>query len=621
MSVTNNSQLIETPRTTASKPATVPVAPDYIPSELKALNHWVMWRWETRDGKLTKPPYDTQKRYADSSDPRTWTSFDSVSETYNTDEKCFFDGIGFCIRGSGMVGVDFDGVITDGKVEPFVLGILKLLGNPYSEVTPSGNGLRCFIKATLPDGKRKFGAGDRSNKYGAEIYSPEEGGRYLTVTGKKHSGAGIATIENINLAYFLISQICNKRLKSLWMGDMAEYDNDHSKADLALLAILNRLLNGDKLKMEEYFGHSKLAREDKWLGRADYRKMTIEKACSGTAPTPKPEPKAARPLITWNDLLSISEVENTPLEYLVQNFIPKGEITMLSGSFGSFKSYLSYFIADAIGRGVQLAGMTSRQHNVLLLDRENSKATVSLRRYAVGDLENATNVKILGRFTDPTPFELYDARLLHLCEEAKPFVIIDSLADFRDGKKENDAEMQEVMLWAQKLIDVGAVGVLILHHDKKIGGYRGSTSIPAGVGAAFSVKKVGNDGIQVKSFKVRDGEAGTMELKLNFPPSKSRVSYVPDGKIDITVAKPLGSSLSSEPAVEETDMDKKQLVLSVIQKNEGCSRSRAAKESGIRKSDALDFVQELIDEDKIDELNGKLYSAARQEAEYVYGNQ
>jgi len=136
-----------------------------VPQELKDLPRWVVWRYEKRGDDSTKVPYDpnTSGRCAKSNSPSTWSSFEkaiSVSKSFN--------GVGFMLKGSAYIGIDFDGVIENGKVELYVQEILRLLGNPYSEVTPSGKGIRAFVSGILPTGKRKFGR-SAPKKYGVEI--------------------------------------------------------------------------------------------------------------------------------------------------------------------------------------------------------------------------------------------------------------------------------------------------------------------------------------------------------------------------------------------------------------------------------------------------------------------
>jgi hypothetical protein len=269
-----------------------------IPDELKAHNNWVGWRREQKKNSRgvenwTKPPYDLKSngtlRHAETDNPETWAPFDAVEASCFSFESRF-DGAGFVLPAE-LGGVDFDGVLVDEKAEPFVLEILKHLGNPYTEITPSDTGLRAFFNAPIlpvEKGRKFHGKKKGVEKYGAEIYFGAEPGRYLTVTGKKFSGEGVPTPADIDLAHFMISQIGNEKLKSLWMADLAAYKDDQSAADLALLGILARLLNNDTKRMEKYFGASLLGHREKWTGRPDYRERTIKKAISGHEPKNEP---------------------------------------------------------------------------------------------------------------------------------------------------------------------------------------------------------------------------------------------------------------------------------------------------------------------------------------------
>lgn len=53
---------------------------DNIPDELKILPQWVLWKAETREGKITKPPYKPQGGFANSTDPLTWSTFDACKK-------------------------------------------------------------------------------------------------------------------------------------------------------------------------------------------------------------------------------------------------------------------------------------------------------------------------------------------------------------------------------------------------------------------------------------------------------------------------------------------------------------------------------------------------------------
>ena len=95
------------------KPERMPIAWENVPSQLKASKNWIVWNWEVRDGALTKPPRQINRAFAKSNDPTTWTSLDEIRAAYDSGD---WDGIGFMLN-NGLVGVDFDDCIVDGKVQ------------------------------------------------------------------------------------------------------------------------------------------------------------------------------------------------------------------------------------------------------------------------------------------------------------------------------------------------------------------------------------------------------------------------------------------------------------------------------------------------------------------------
>jgi 5S rRNA maturation endonuclease (ribonuclease M5) len=222
--------------------------------------------------------------------------------------------------------------------------------------------------------------------------------------------------------------------------------------------------------------------------------------------------------LLWRMAPKFASLAERMREWVVPDLIPVESITLLSGDFGTFKSYLSYFLADAISSGGEFVKRECKQHPVLILDRENPHSTVYLRRGLVGNLRNAKNVGILALFTDPPAPRFTDSQLLQVCRIIKPVIIVDALTDFREGKKENDADdMSELFFSIRALIVAGAVAVIILHHVPKNGGtYRGSTAIPAAVDVAIEIEKNGKNTLKLKGYKQRDGENKEIELKLNF---------------------------------------------------------------------------------------------------------
>ena len=261
----------------------------------------------------------------------------------------------------------------------------------------------------------------------------------------------------------------------------------------------------------------------------EYRRREHLKATSSKATTTAPNP-----IPLWERAAELSNLPQVNYEWLCQGLFPKGELTYLTGDFGSFKSYIAQITAEAVASGKELFGRETQQHNVLILDKENSAATWTKRLRLIGDLREKLPVRLLGRFTTPRAPELFDPELLALCKEHHPLIIVDSFQDFHDGLNEsNPDDMTKVGHWLDGLIDAGAVGVIVLHHVPKNtngrgGKYRGSTAIIGGAGAALLVEKEGDLSVSITGFKTRDGETLSINLTFKFPPEgdeDSRMSY------------------------------------------------------------------------------------------------
>ena len=153
------------------RPKALRVLPDAIPAELKLIIAWVGWRYElSKDNNWTKPPYQINgQTRASTTNPRTWGTFSEALKRYNDGGV---DCIGIVLtKELGIVGIDLDHCRDGGTIAPWALQIITEV-HSYTEVSPSGTGIRILVKATLPPGGRKKG--------NIEMY---ETGRYLTVTG------------------------------------------------------------------------------------------------------------------------------------------------------------------------------------------------------------------------------------------------------------------------------------------------------------------------------------------------------------------------------------------------------------------------------------------------------
>jgi hypothetical protein len=167
-----------------SKPRTYQGDLAHLPPALQPLTEerrWVVWNWELRKNKWTKPPYRAcnPSRYAHSDDPGTWECHAAAVDAVAHGAA---DGIGFALLGSNIGAVDLDHCrdAESGAITPWAENIRIEAGNAYCEVTVSGQGLRIIGRASGPEMHRKF-TFDRATGAGIELY--RNTARYITVSG------------------------------------------------------------------------------------------------------------------------------------------------------------------------------------------------------------------------------------------------------------------------------------------------------------------------------------------------------------------------------------------------------------------------------------------------------
>jgi len=283
------------------KPQPIPYTFEKIPAYFRQRPQWVCWRYEWRDGKWTKPPYQAKHlgRYASVDNKSTWSSFEDTVAAYENPVSQY-DGIGYCIdvETEQLVGTDLDHYLGDqfqpnGFTETAKAIVATL--NSYTELSVGGKGLHVYAFGALPpDGRRKGHV---------EMYSS---GRYLTFTGVsvpgmpqtvEHRPREIAAVHAQHIAkapapapprptavptkpdedIIQSARAAAPRFEALWRGDVSQFDGDESRADLSLCSTLAGYTQDPK-QLDRLMRASALGQREKWTERADYRARTIAKA-------------------------------------------------------------------------------------------------------------------------------------------------------------------------------------------------------------------------------------------------------------------------------------------------------------------------------------------------------
>ena len=181
----------------------------------------------------------------------------------------------------------------------------------YSEISPSGTGVKIFIRGVVPGLRRK------NPKKKIEVYDRR---RFFVVTGHhlpgtpktiaarqeeleafyswlfpkeeepsptpngSLSGAPGFTVKHDLSDEDILSRAYRAangdRFMKLWNGDASDYQS-HSEADLALCAKLAFWTGPDPERIERMFSESRLSQRSKWRERPRYRRDTVARALDG----------------------------------------------------------------------------------------------------------------------------------------------------------------------------------------------------------------------------------------------------------------------------------------------------------------------------------------------------
>jgi len=142
-----------------------------------------LWRFEARNGKSTKVPYQVSGKPADISSPSTWTTFDEAVRALCRDCQRYV-GLGFVFsKDDTLAGIDLDDSLDEqGDVKAWARGIVERFSDTYTETSPSSQGLKIWARGSLPANLPGVQVGDGA----IELYDHS---RYFAVTGRAFRGA------------------------------------------------------------------------------------------------------------------------------------------------------------------------------------------------------------------------------------------------------------------------------------------------------------------------------------------------------------------------------------------------------------------------------------------------
>lgn len=280
-------------------------------NELKSQKIWLCYKYNEEGEKIPI----SYKNTATGTDEKFRKTLCTYEEAKTAVKKYGFDGIGFVIP-NGYGGIDIDKRDFEDDITK---DILSLYEDTYVEKSPSGKGLHILFKVDLSkipkndDGtKLNEKYYQKNKKINIECYIGGLTNRFFTFTedvlvdkpindcteqqlifldkymlretkGTTHLDSDIIDMACTDVIKIIkTSEQAEKFNKLYFEGDISDYSDDDSSADMALCCILAFYCGEDFELIDKLFCDSKLYRE-KW-NRTDYKSNTINKAiklCNG----------------------------------------------------------------------------------------------------------------------------------------------------------------------------------------------------------------------------------------------------------------------------------------------------------------------------------------------------
>lgn len=509
-----------------------------LPAALRETGLFCCWRYEQRDGKPTKVPYNPRTGgRAQSTNPATFAPLPAALDAL---EQGGYDGIGVGIFG-GLGAIDIDHCVSDtGELSEMATGIMETM-RAYTEHSPSGKGLRILF--TVPEGFQY----DKARYYinnqreGLEIYIAGATSKYVTITGntltpgmelaergeqlrrvlekymirqtpaplplpmeRRDTAGAAADPDDAALIERARRSKNGAAFSALWAGDTAGYKSA-SEADLALCNMLAFWTGKDAGKMDRLFRQSGLMRE-KWTrsqSGSTYGALTIQNAINSTRQTYDPQmPRDTAEggyALGWDGspagespasdalkpkLVRACDVPYEPPRWTIAPYFQRGKGTLIQGDNGTGKTAFMCAIAAHVTTGNPLLDIpVSAPGDVVILSVEDDLPILRGRIEASGgDLTKChfmTNAAGL-RFTSP---EIEEA----IKEVSAKMIIFDPIQAFMGAKvdmfRANETRPELAKLF--EVCDRNDCACAIISHTGKAGDKSpvnrslGSVDIPA----------------------------------------------------------------------------------------------------------------------------------------------
>ena len=533
------------------------------PPALVDLPGWLIWRFEHQPGgsKPRKVPYYAGggRRQGVQGRPEDRERLVTFEAAKAAAARRGFDGVGFAPMPEWKVSaLDFDNCVKGGRVDPEVE---NLIGHTYAEFSPSGNGVRAFIRGTL--GNHKSPAGE---SFGFETFSSKG---FVTFTGNT-----LAVCEQFDTASIvgestdgiraLVQERFGREREAEEGGTATPLGVPHELIEQALDVLDPDMAHEQWLRVGMAIHHetggsgfelwdnwsargskypSSEALEQRWesFGRNTGRSTTIRSliqlanqhgahisltpaldaaAFDNLSPAAPAAPAATLALdedgkpLRYQFIPAEEFMEAEELDYVIDGVVPRSPLTVLFGESGSGKSFVALDMACAIARGAPWREHETTQGRVAYVAAEGAVGMRKrIRAYCEFHGLERVDVRVLA--DSPNLMVVQDVKdLVRGVRAVGPvsLIVIDTFAQTTPGANENSGEdMGKALGHCRQLSKhTGGTPILLVHHAGKdtSKGARGWSGIRAAADAELEVIREG-DQRSVKLTKAKDDIDGT----------------------------------------------------------------------------------------------------------------
>lgn len=525
------------------------------PDALRELKGWLVWRWVRRPNrpKALKMPYyvsgSVRKNIHGSAEDRALlVTFEEAKRAADLHD---FAGVGFALMPEfGITALDFDNCVKDGVIDPRVE---QLTIGTYAELSPSGTGVRAFMRGESPDSKDSTPA---DNSFGFETF---HGKGFVTFTGDVTDTTRLTGDENtVAPLTDAVRAFCAtrfKRLERVRAECVGAGKPTFGMSPEQITDLLNKL--PDDLTYDEWRNvgmavHHETEGDgfdiwDEWSSRSPKYTSSaygMERWVSFGRNTSAEYTTMGSVLLmiresggeTGLEVASADEFEALPMpvggrfnirshsdfasqvrsvSWIVKDFLPKATLGVLFGESGSGKTFASYDLCAAVCRGIEWNGKRVTKGRVLYVVAEGVAGFVNrIKAYCHQQGIQPSDID-MDVISDLTPNLLEPAQITDLIKDIKkrePYdlIVMDTFAQVMPGANENSGEDVGKALAECKRIHrhTGAM-VLLVHHSGKDAskGARGWSGLRAAADVELEVLR--SDELRsISVTKLKDGQDG-----------------------------------------------------------------------------------------------------------------